>query len=404
MRALGLAGLVLGVSLAGAADDPPGKPLTPEDRTALGANWEKRTTAATPWRSPAGCTRPRSSPTATRGWPTEGPRTGVGEGPGGAPGQRAGGVRFARPRANRLRPAARRAGTVFVVGSVAFGDPPAGPPSGTGPAAPRGEPPVPPGRAVGWADLPAAVTEAKQVAARVAGRRLDAVLLSGREASADRVLAELPRARFAPLATHGFFAGRPFRSVLQVDPARFERDGGDRVGEGALSPLVMSGLVLAGANRPETPGRGLVTGEHLVDRDLSDLELAVVSACDTGLGDVPGGAGVFGLQRAFHLAGCRNVVVGVWKVPDAATAALMGEFYMALWDDGLPPVLALQKAQLAVYRADSKTFAEMALRGPGMGDKDFDAAKAAVGKLPVGPGGRNPPVVWAAWTLSGPGR
>ena len=88
----------------------------------------------------------------------------------------------------------------------------------------------------------------------------------------------------------------------------------------------MSGLVLAGANRPGTPGRGLVTGELLVDRDLSGLDLAVLSACDTGLGDVAGGEGVFGLARAFHVAGCRDVVASLWKVDDQATAALMGEF------------------------------------------------------------------------------
>ena len=125
----------------------------------------------------------------------------------------------------------------------------------------------------------------------------------------------------------------------------------------------MSGLVMAGANRTETPGRGLVTGEALVDRDLSGLELAVLSACETGLGDVAGGEGVFGLQRAFHLAGCKNVVASLWKVPDAATAALMGEFYRALWDDKLPPLLALQKAQLAVYRADPRQFQELARAG-----------------------------------------
>jgi CHAT domain-containing protein len=189
-----------------------------------------------------------------------------------------------------------------------------------------------------------------------------------------------------------------------VDPKQFEQTlRGERIGAGALSPLVLSGLVFAGANRPETPGRGLVTGEALIDRDLSGLELAVLSACDTGLGDVAGGEGVFSLQRAFHLAGCRNVVASQWKVPDAATAALMGAFYRALWEEDLPPLLALQKAQLAVYRADPQQFREMALRGFGAGDKNLDAIPF-VNALPVQPGGRNPAVLWAAFTLSGAGR
>ena len=129
----------------------------------------------------------------------------------------------------------------------------------------------------------------------------------------------------------------------------------------------MSGLVVAVRNRPGTPGRGLVTGEALLDRDLSGLELAVLSACETGLGDVAGGEGVFGLQRALHLAGCRDVVASLWKVPDAATAALMGEFYRALWDEYLPPVLALQKAQAGGLPGQPEAVPGdgLARRGPG---------------------------------------
>ena len=96
---------------------------------------------------------------------------------------------------------------------------------------------------------------------------------------------------------------------------------------------MLIGLVLAGANRPETPGRGILTGEAIVGLDLRGLELAVLSACETGLGDVAGGEGVFGLQRAFHVAGCRNVVASLWKVDDEATAALMALFYRHLWEE-----------------------------------------------------------------------
>src|SRR5262245_64858353 len=95
----------------------------------------------------------------------------------------------------------------------------------------------------------------------------------------------------------------------------------------------MTGLIFVGANREKTPGRGIVTGEALIDLDLSGLDLAVLSACETGLGDVAGGEGVFGLQKAFHLAGCKAVVASLWKVDDDATAALMGLFYRGLWVD-----------------------------------------------------------------------
>src|SRR6185295_16824858 len=127
----------------------------------------------------------------------------------------------------------------------------------------------------------------------------------------------------------------------------------------------MTGLVLSGANNPKTPGRGIVTGESLIDLDLSGLELAVLSACETGLGDVAGGEGTFGLQRAFHLAGTRNVVASLWKVPDRPTAALMALFYRNLWEKDLTPVEALRQAQLELYRGPEKIAAlAEGFRGP----------------------------------------
>ncbi|WP_439623637.1 tetratricopeptide repeat protein [Gemmata sp.] len=293
---------------------------------------------------------------------------------------------------------------LLAVGGVAFAT--GAPSPGSGAVAPRGgDPLVDTRKKLTWPDLPGAKVEAEQVAKRARDRRLAAELLTGPAASADAVLAALPRAKYAHIATHGFFADAQFRSVLQVDPKDYHRSlRGERIGRAANSPMVMSGLVLAGANVPGTPGRGIVTGEALVDRDLSGLELAVLSACETGLGEVAGGEGVFGLQRAFHVAGARNVVASLWKVPDAVTAAVMGEFYRALWDEKLPPVLALQRAQLAVYRADPKEFRALAVRGPGLGDANFDAAGPAGGRAPVNASGKNPAVIWAAFTLSGVGR
>jgi tetratricopeptide (TPR) repeat protein len=172
------------------------------------------------------------------------------------------------------------------------------------------------------------------------------------------------------------------------------------IGAGALSPLVMTGLVFAGANKPNTPGRGMMTGEALVDLDLSGLDLAVLSACETGLGDVAGGEGTFGLQRAFHLAGTRDVVATLWKVPDQATAALMAVFYRNLWEQNMPPAEALRRAQLEIYRHPGKVPGLAAgFRGkfeevPGTGE--------VVAK--PGPDGKAHPRLWAAFTLSGPGR
>lgn len=92
-------------------------------------------------------------------------------------------------------------------------------------------------------------------------------------------------------------------------------------------------------------------------------------------------------------------MASLWKVDDIATAALMSEFYRQLWEKNLPPVEALHQAQLAVYRADAKKFAEMAKRGLEVGDKNLD-------KFPIAadPKGRNHPALWAAFILSGDGR
>jgi CHAT domain-containing protein/tetratricopeptide (TPR) repeat protein len=287
----------------------------------------------------------------------------------------------------------------LVVGNVAYD---AEVPAAGQVVASRGDLLLKPDQKVAWPALDWTAAEVKGVSGAAGKRRFAVRTLTDKEAAPSAVLAALPRARYAHLATHGFFADPSFRSAFQLDSGLFEASQrGGRVGAGALSPLVMTGLVFAGANRPDTAGRGIVTGEALVDLDLSGLDLAVLSACETGLGDVAGGEGTFGLQRAFHLAGTRDVVASLWKVPDQATAALMGEFYRNLWEKNLPPVEALQQAQLTIYRSTPEKRAELAagFRGtfkvvPGSGE---EAVKPA-------PNGKAHPRLWAAFTLSGPGR
>jgi CHAT domain-containing protein/Tfp pilus assembly protein PilF len=232
--------------------------------------------------------------------------------------------------------------------------------------------------------------------------------LTGTAASTQRLLSELPQARVAHLATHGFFADRKFRSVLQLDESLFDRvhladtDDVRRVGAGARSPLVLSGLVCAGANRPDTADRGILSADDLTRLDLRKLDLAVLSACETGLGDSGGGEGVFGLVRAFHVAGCRNVIASLWKVDDEATAALMVLFYRYLWQEKLPPIQALRQAQLALYHNPGKVKAWSA------GGRGIDLKKTYTGsgKPPtdVKPDHKAHPKLWAAFSLSGLGR
>jgi CHAT domain-containing protein len=292
----------------------------------------------------------------------------------------------------------KRPAEVLAVGGVAYD---AALPAPDTVAVDRGAPLFKPGQKLGWTALPAAAAEVKGVVAAATRKKLEARTLAEDKATVSAVLAALPRARVAHLATHGFFADASFRSAFQVDPELFKMTlRGERVGAGALSPMVMTGLVFAGANKPDTPGRGIVTGEALVDLDLSGLDLAVLSACESGLGDLADGEGTFGLQRAFHLAGTRDVVASLWKVPDRPTAALMALFYRNLWDKGLPPVEALRQAQLEIYHHPDKV-PELA---EGFRGKFVEVPGTEEKAVKAGADGKAHPRLWAAFTLSGPGR
>ena len=128
----------------------------------------------------------------------------------------------------------------------------------------------------------------------------------------------------------------------------------------------------------------------------------MLSACDTGRGpfNVAGGEGVYALPRAFHLAGCPNVVASLWKVDDDATAALMGVFYRHLWVDKLPPLEALRRAQLYLYRHPSAIPALAKRRGEQFAEVDLPKETVKPGE----PAKHAPTSQWAAFVLSGTGR
>ena len=267
------------------------------------------------------------------------------------------------------------------------------------------------GRGAGWKDLPGTRAELNAVT-MLAGPRT-VVRLEGANASTAQLLRNLPRARSAHIATHGFFADPRIPSVLRPDPKHFSFIGRERVGAALRNPLVLSGLVLAGANRPSADidgsahdDMGILTAEAIAGLPLQDLELVVLSACETGVGLVNiggGGEGVFGLQRAFHLAGAHNVVASLWQVDDQATAALMAIFYDQLWQKHKPPIEALRIAQLTLYRHPECIGALARARGP-----DFDKLVQLPDPGPANgqPAGTEhaPIEKWAAFVLSGWGK
>ena len=184
--------------------------------------------------------------------------------------------------------------------------------------------------------LPGTLGEAREIA-KILGARP----LLGAEALERRV-----KEAYSPLvlhfATHGFF----------LPDAR-----GDTRLSHVENPLLRSGLALAGANTwlkggvlPAEAEDALLNAEDVVCMDLLATELVVLSACDTGLGAVHVGEGVFGLQRAFLEAGASTLIMSLWRVPDEDTRSLMIDFYNGL-TNGLPKDEALREAQLKKYRA-----------------------------------------------------
>ena len=188
------------------------------------------------------------------------------------------------------------------------------------------------------------------------------------------------------IATHGFFSPPQIKSALEAtgEPGRATGPDDSQPGLAAYHPGLLSGLALAGANQPPQEGQddGILTALEVAALDLTSVDLAVLSACETGLGEVAGGEGVLGLQRAFQVAGVRTTVTSLWKVPDLATSLLMQRFYDNLWDKRMSKVEALREAQLWMLR-----------EGGTRGLVEVPAAADTKKRLP--------PFFWAAFTLSG---
>ncbi len=218
-------------------------------------------------------------------------------------------------------------------------------------------------REVRFGALPGASEEAHDVASRwtAAGRR--ARVLEGRAAD------EAAFKRFAPecsalhVATHGFFLGpdcdggtagtRGIGGLAPAPAAALAPVAADV----AENPLRLAGLAFSGANHRDEAGGaddGVLTAEEIASLDLARVSEVVLSACESGVGDVAAGEGVLGLQRAFRVAGARALVMSLWPVDDHVARDWMRLY----WDARLSrhvtvaeAVRAASRARLAALRA-----------------------------------------------------
>jgi tetratricopeptide (TPR) repeat protein len=177
--------------------------------------------------------------------------------------------------------------------------------------------------------------------------------MTGTDASPEAFEQYAPGKRVLHVATHGFFLEGSCESAVQRRLDANKRDGSFLPATGE-NPLLLSGLAFAGANRRSSaqPDEtdGILTAEEIAGINLEGVDWAVLSACDTGVGEIKVGEGVFGLRRAFQLAGAKTVIMSLWPVEDKTTEQWMATLYREHFLNGKDTGEAVRAASLQVLR------------------------------------------------------
>jgi CHAT domain-containing protein len=193
---------------------------------------------------------------------------------------------------------------------------------------------------VSFAALPGTALEAEAL-----GELLPSARVLRGAAATESAVKSLRRPRIFHVATHGFFL--PAAGTGSRDP-----------GASIENPLIRSGLVFAGANAPKAAGAGgddgVLTALEAAGLDLWGTQLVVLSACDTGVGEVRTGDGVYGLRRAIVLAGAESQVMSLWPASDAVTRDLMQDYYDRVLD-GEGRSAALRAVQLKMLESRKRS-------------------------------------------------
>jgi CHAT domain-containing protein len=207
-------------------------------------------------------------------------------------------------------------------------------------------------------ELPGTKTEVENISDFLQKKGWEVQTLMGDNALEENIK-EAYKPRILHLATHGFF---------QPDTTM------------GNNPLFHSGLLLSGANKTfageksDEAEDGILTAYEAMNLNLDNTDLVVLSACETGLGEIKNGEGVYGLQRAFKVAGAKSIIMSLWKVSDQATQELMVSFYKHWLNSPLNPPKGDLKTPNRKISGNTET--ESPLRGLGAGTKRASFLKA----------------------------
>jgi len=247
---------------------------------------------------------------------------------------------------------------------------------------------------VSFPPLPGTEEEAKIISSEASGHGVSASILM-REKATKAVFLSLKPSNILHIATHGFYLEGGTASVdiagvrgmtIEKSSDALPQSENKKESVRALNPMQESGLALAGAGdtikawqegkHTYTENDGILTAEEVAGLDLNGTWLVTLSACETGVGQVQSGEGVFGLRRAFMMAGAQNLMMTLWPVSDDVTPKIMADFYReALATHDAPGSLAkVQRDWLVKLRQEKGLIAAVRDAGP--------FVMAITGKLP----------------------
>ena len=199
-----------------------------------------------------------------------------------------------------------------------------------------------------FAPLPGTRDELIAINATLSSENVQTQMYLQTEATKSQMI-EIESPGILHIATHGFFL-----------PDLSNNEGmimGVQVSKAQNNPLLRSGLLFTGAANIyneelslNAGDNGILNAYEVMNMNLNNTDLVIMSACETGTGEIINGEGVYGLSRSFQVAGSKKIIMSLWKVNDAATKSLMTSFYgywMALGD----PQIAFRKAQQKVKEA-----------------------------------------------------